>query len=90
MSKMEGENLICLSAVVHDFISIKQNMTFNFQLLSALMFLVFHKNGLNKSCSSFEDLSTNVISWSHMDWFKSCFHFRSLNVDILEWLELLC
>jgi hypothetical protein len=43
-------------------------------------FLFFDKNGLIKSCSSFEDLSVFKISWSHVDWWKFCIHLRSLNV----------
>jgi hypothetical protein len=40
----------------------------------------FHKNGLIKSCSSFEDLSVYKISWSHVDRCKFCIHLGSLNV----------
>jgi hypothetical protein len=42
--------------------------------------MFFHKNGLNKSCSSFEDLSAYKVTWTHVDWFKFCVHLRSLNV----------
>jgi hypothetical protein len=44
------------------------------------VFFVFDKNGLIKSCSSFEDLSVYKISWSHVDCCKFCIHIRSLIV----------
>jgi hypothetical protein len=44
------------------------------------VFFVFDKNGLIKSCSSFEDLSVYKISRSHVEWCKFCIHLRSLNV----------
>jgi hypothetical protein len=44
------------------------------------VFLVFDKNGLIKSCSSFEDLSVYKISLSHVDWCKFCICLRSFNV----------
>jgi hypothetical protein len=59
---------------------IKQNMNFNFQLPSMYELLVYHKNGLNKSCSPFEDLSACKTLWSHIQWCKFCIHLRSLNV----------
>jgi hypothetical protein len=43
------------------------------------VFFVFDKNGLMKSCSSFEDLLAYKIPWSHVDWCKFCIHLRSLN-----------
>jgi hypothetical protein len=43
--------------MIHGVVSIKQNIDFNFQPSSMLVLLAFHKNGLIKSCSSFEDLS---------------------------------
>jgi hypothetical protein len=55
-------------------------MNFNIQLAAMFVFFVFDKNGLIKSCSSFEDLSVYKISCSHVDWFKFCIHLRSLNV----------
>jgi hypothetical protein len=61
-------------------VSTKQTMNFNIQLVAMFVFLVFDKNGLIKSCSSFEDLSVFEISWSHVDWYKFCIHLRSLNV----------
>jgi hypothetical protein len=54
-------------------------MNFNIQK-AAMLFFVFDKNGLIKSCSSFEYLSVYEISWSHVDWCKFCIHLRSLNV----------
>jgi hypothetical protein len=45
-----------------------------------LVFFVFDKNGLIKSCSSFEYLSVYKLSWSHVDWRKFCIHLRSFNV----------
>jgi hypothetical protein len=55
-------------------------MNFNIQTAAMLVFFVFDKNGLIKSCSSLEDLSVYNISWSHVDWCKFCIHLRSLNV----------
>jgi hypothetical protein len=54
----------------------------NFNILTAAMFVFFvsDKNGLIKSCSSFEDLSVYKILWSHVGWCKFCIHLRSLNV----------
>jgi hypothetical protein len=40
-------------------VSMQQNINFNFQIPSTLLFLVFHKNGFIKSSSSFEDLSAH-------------------------------
>jgi hypothetical protein len=60
--------------------SIKQNMDFNFQLPSTFVFLVFHKNGLIKSCWSFEDLLAYKVSWSQVEGHKFFVHLRSLNV----------
>jgi hypothetical protein len=61
-------------------VSTKQTMNFNIQTASLFVFFVFDKNGLIKSCSSFEYLSLYKISCSHVDWFKFCIHLRSLNV----------
>jgi hypothetical protein len=55
-------------------------MNFNIQTTVMFVFFVFDKNGLIKSYSSFEHLSENKISWSHVDWCKFCIHLRSLNV----------
>jgi hypothetical protein len=55
-------------------------MNFNIQLAAMFVFFVFDKNGLIKSCSSFEDLSVFKISCSHVYWCKFCIHLRSLNV----------
>jgi hypothetical protein len=55
-------------------------MNFNIQTAAIFVFFVFDKNGLIKSCSSFEDLSVHKISWSHVDWRKFCILLRSLNV----------
>jgi hypothetical protein len=55
-------------------------MNFNIQLAAMFVFFVFDKNGLFKSCSSFEDLSVFKISWSHVYLCKFCIHLRSLNV----------
>jgi hypothetical protein len=54
-------------------------MNFNIQMAAMFVFFVFYKNGLIKSCSSFEDLSVHKMSWSHVDWCKFCIHLRSLN-----------
>jgi hypothetical protein len=67
-------------------------MNFDIQTVAMFVFFVFDKNGLIKSCSSFEDLSVFKISWSHVDWCKFCVHLRSLNVrhfGILEGMELI-
>jgi hypothetical protein len=55
-------------------------MNFNVQAAAMFVFFVFDKNGLIKSCSSFEDLSVYKISWSHVDWCKFCIHLRRFNV----------
>jgi Golgi nucleoside diphosphatase len=60
--------------------STKQTMNFNIQTAAMLVFFVFDKNGLTKSCSSFEDLSVYKIQLCHVDWCKFCIHLRSLNV----------
>jgi hypothetical protein len=52
-------------------------MNFNIQTTVMFVFFVFDKNGLIKSCSSFEDLSVYKISWSHVDWCKVCIHLTS-------------
>jgi hypothetical protein len=48
-------------------VSTKQNKNFNIQTAAMFVFFVFDKNGLIKSCSSFEDLSVYKISWSHVE-----------------------
>jgi hypothetical protein len=55
-------------------------MNFNIQTAAMFVFFVFNKNGLIKSCSSFDDLSVYKISRSHVDWCKFFIHLRSLNV----------
>jgi hypothetical protein len=55
-------------------------MNFNIQTAAMFVFFVFDKNGLIKSCSSFEDLLVYKISWSHVEWWKFCIHLNSLNV----------
>jgi hypothetical protein len=55
-------------------------MNFNIQTAAMFVFFVSYKNGLTKSCSSFEDISVYKISWSHVEWCKFCIHVRSLNV----------
>jgi hypothetical protein len=55
-------------------------MNFNIKTAAMLVFFVYDKNGLIKSCSSFEDPSVYKISWFHVDWCKVCIHLRSLNV----------
>jgi hypothetical protein len=60
--------------------STKQTMNFNIRTAAMFVFFVSDKNGLIKSCSSFEDLSVYNISWSHVGWCKFCIHLRSLNV----------
>jgi hypothetical protein len=62
-------------------------MNFNIQTAAMFVFFVFDKNGLIKSCSSFEDVSEYKISWSHVDWCKFCIHLRSLNVRHFEMVE---
>jgi hypothetical protein len=58
----------------------KTNYEFSIQTAAMFVFYVFDKNGLIKSCSSFEDLLVYKISWSHVDWCKFCIHLRRLNV----------
>jgi hypothetical protein len=52
------------------------DITFNRPPLSYF----FLKNSLSRGCSSFEDMSANKMSWSHVDWCKFCIHLRSLNI----------
>jgi hypothetical protein len=61
-------------------VSTKQTMNFNIQTDAMFVFFVFNKNGLIKSCSSFQDLSVYKISWTHVDSCKFCIHLGSLNV----------
>jgi hypothetical protein len=51
-----------------------------FQLPAMLVFLVFHKSSITRSCFSFEDLSAYKISWSHVDWCKFCIHLSSFKI----------
>jgi hypothetical protein len=55
-------------------------MNFNIQLASMFVFFIFDKNGLIKSCLSFEYLSVYRISCSHVDWRKFCIHLIGFNV----------
>jgi hypothetical protein len=55
-------------------------MNFNIQTAAMFVFFVFDKNGLIKSCSSFEDPLVHKMSWFHIEWCKFCIHLRSLNV----------
>jgi hypothetical protein len=57
----------------------KTNYEFNIQTAASSYFFVSDKNGLIKSCSSFEDLSVYKTSWSYVDWCKFCIHLRSSN-----------
>jgi hypothetical protein len=68
-------------------VSTKQTMNFNIQTAAMFVFSVSDKNGLIKSCPSFEDLSVYKISWSYVDWCKFCVHLRSLNVRHLGMVE---
>jgi hypothetical protein len=68
-------------------VSTKQTMNFNIQTAAMFVFFIFDKNGLIKSCSSFEDLSVYKISCSHVDWCKFCIHLRCTSA-ILEWLKI--
>jgi hypothetical protein len=61
----------------------EQNMNFNFQPLSTLVFLVPYKHSPIESCSSFEDLSAYIL-WFHIDRCKFFVHLRSLNVRHFE------
>jgi hypothetical protein len=55
-------------------------MNFSIQTAAMLVFFVFKKNYLLKTCLSLEDLSVYKISCSLVDWCKFCIHLRSLNV----------
>jgi hypothetical protein len=68
-------------------VSTKQTMNFNIQKAAIFVFFFFDKNGLIKSCLSFEDLSVYIISWSHVDWCKFWIHLRSSNVRHLGMVE---
>jgi hypothetical protein len=85
--KLIGMFMICYYTKVHLakcngswVVSTKQTTNFNIKTAAMFVFFVFDKNGLIKSCSSFEALSVYKISWSHVDWWKFCIHLRSLNV----------
>jgi hypothetical protein len=82
-------NKICMSMIKQRFMCClhKTTMNFNIQTAAMFVFFVFDKNGLIKSCSSFEDLSVCKISWSHVDWCKFFIHLRSLNVRHLGMVE---
>jgi hypothetical protein len=71
-------------------ITIKQNMNLKFEPPCRFVFLVFYKDGLNKSCLFFwGSISTqNCIIWSHIDWCQFCTHLRNLNICHLEWSKL--
>jgi hypothetical protein len=62
-------------------------MNINIQTAAMFVFFVFNKNGLIKSCLSFEYLSLHKMSWSHVDWCKFCSHLRSFNVRHFGMLE---
>jgi hypothetical protein len=62
-------------------ISTKENV--NFKLQSTSMSLVCHNNYFIKRCSYFEDLSTQKISWLHIDWFKFLPKYAQIEVDYL-------
>jgi hypothetical protein len=76
----------CLSATVHMFVSIKQNVNFECQPPAMFVFLVSRKSGLIKRCSSSEDLSVYNISLSHVDRWKFCIP-SSLNVRHVRMVE---
>jgi hypothetical protein len=61
-------------------VAIKPNVKFKYQPLAMYVFLVFHENGPNKSCSPSEGLSKYKIPWSYVEWCKFCFYLRSSNV----------
>jgi hypothetical protein len=65
-------------------VSIKQNINYNIQPPSKFVLLVYHKNDLIKSLSSFEDVSAYNISWSHVNCCKFYIHIESLNVRHME------
>jgi hypothetical protein len=85
--KLTGMSMISYYTTIHLskcngswVVSTKQNTNFNIQTAAMFVFFIFDKNGLIKSCSSFEDLPVYKISWSHVDWCKFCIHLRSLDV----------
>jgi hypothetical protein len=53
-------------------VSTKQTMNFNIQTAAMFVFLVFDKNGLIKSCLSFEDVS--VQNFIVPRWLVQVFH----------------
>jgi hypothetical protein len=61
---------------------IEQNMNFNFQPPAMFLIFDYHKNGLIKSCSFFEAVSTHKISWSHVELCKM--HWIRLTTDYYE------
>jgi hypothetical protein len=72
--------VICLSTTVHELSPQNKLWILTSKRPPCSYFFVFGKNGLIKSCSSFENLSVYKIPWSHVDWCKFCNHLRNLNV----------
>jgi hypothetical protein len=56
-------------------------------MAAMFVFFVFDKNGLIKSCSSFDNLSAYKISLPHVDWCKVCIPLRNLIVRHFGMLE---
>jgi hypothetical protein len=47
-------------------VSVKENVNFKFELPTMFILLVSYKSGLNRSCSSSEDIPAYKISWSQI------------------------
>jgi hypothetical protein len=68
-------------------VSTKQTMNVNIQTAAMFVFFVFNKNGLIKSCSSFEDLSEKKIHGPTLTGASFCILLRYLNVHHFGMLE---
>jgi hypothetical protein len=64
-------------------LSVKLNMYFNIQQPTMFVFLVYHKSGITKSCSSSKDLSAYTILLSYVEWCKFRIHLSSLKKTAL-------
>jgi hypothetical protein len=69
-------------------VSTKQTMYFNIQTAAMFVLFIFYKNGLIKSCSSFEDLSVYKISCPTLTGASFASTSEVWTFAILEWLKV--
>jgi hypothetical protein len=77
--KLIGMSMISYYTKVHLcngswVVSTEQTMNFNIQTAAMFVFLVFDKNGLIKSCSSFADLSVSIQNFMVPRWLVQVLH----------------